>query len=260
MDSPDPCLSQIIPDDDVVEALRWQAGRTVEQIIHDRECIIQEIESLGDSLWSSGQRNVWVAKSPKDVRKLLQGVNGPLIDLLASKSGHSDQRCADMFQTGMLCLRFRARLFLLSAAGAPLYGQLECAGIGLPVEAAVVGSMVSSQAVCMEHNAVLLASLGTDEYEDELFKLTLEDAEKGRMTAPVPGCLVVGAVVSYAVAVAVDDTILGSARLHPRFAVEQGLRLVFAPACLCGVFHPFGGRMVQLRSVLWTIFRGAAAL
>ena len=62
-------------------------------------------------------------------------------------------------------------------------------------------------AECLEHNRKLLEGLVQHEHHDELFRLTCKDAELGRMSKPVP----------------VQQLDLASVRLHPRFAVEQGM-------------------------------------
>ena len=71
--------------------------------------------------------------------------------------------------------------------GAPLYGDLEPGGFGLPVECKIKLDECTMKACCREHNEKLLASLKDDEFEDELMKLTMDDIKKQRMTELVSG-------------------------------------------------------------------------
>ena len=61
------------------------------------------------------------------------------------------------------------------------------------------------QTSCKQHNAALIEQLRDDPHADVLLALTQEDAEKGRMTRPLP----------------FEDFPSDQVRLQPRFGVEQ---------------------------------------
>ena len=75
----------------------------------------------------------------------------------------------------------------LPLAGAPLYGDLEPGGFGLPLECQIKLDESTMRACCREHNEKLLASLKDDAFEDELMQLTVDDIKKQRMTELVSG-------------------------------------------------------------------------
>ena len=98
--------------------------------------------------------------------------------------------------------------FAFGLVGAPLYGELELAGVGPPKVCARIGCAESLKDDCLRSNHRLVPGLKTDKFAAELFELTCADAELGRMTYPMP----------------VADCDLVAVRAHPRFSVDQGVK------------------------------------
>ena len=103
-------------------------------------------------------------------------------------------------------------------------GVLDTAGIGCPVEVPENLDCQQLRSDCKEHNEKLLATLKEDAHSAELYQLTVEDAMLSRMSMPVP----------------VEQCNLEECLLHPRFAVDQGIRWglaapVYHGRLLCGV-------------------------
>ena len=113
---------------------------------------------------------------------------GLLLEQLAVVAEHCDKDCVEFFRNG-----------------APLYGLLACSGIGEPLDAPVSPGESLWNLECESLNKSLLGSVREDPHADALMKCAVDDSAMGRMTAPVPVCVV-------------DlDRVL----LHPRFAVAQ---------------------------------------
>ena len=66
-------------------------------------------------------------------------------------------------------------------AGAPLYGELEVAGLGPPKVCEPVGSVDVLRDDCMRSNTRLVLGLKEHVHAKELFELTCADAALGRM-------------------------------------------------------------------------------
>ena len=94
--------------DDRIAALKWQAERTAEEIINDRESVMRDIEAKGHEFWKNGAAQAWLDEAVPTVRKVVETVNGPLLQYLGAKALHSDIGCVEMLRVG-----------------APLYGRLE---------------------------------------------------------------------------------------------------------------------------------------
>lgn len=99
-------------------------------------------------------------------------------------------------------------VLLVFHAGAPLYGDLEFSGMGLPRECQPAGSADALQDDCARSNEKLISAMHEDKHANELLAQTLEDANLGRMSYPVPA----------------ERCDLNTVRLHPRFSVEQGTK------------------------------------
>ena len=68
--------------------------------------------------------------------------------------------------------------------GAGLYGLLPTSGTGESVDHGLARPVGELKAVCAKRNEVLLRSLRCDPLEEELHRLTLEDAKLGRISWP----------------------------------------------------------------------------
>ena len=176
---------------DVLEALKWQAQRTPERVIQEREEFLQKLEAAGDEMWKKGLCQQWFQGADPQVAKVASTINGVLMSDLCKAVLYEDTSCADLFREGAL-----------------LYGTLPQAGLGKPKAASITGSIDCLRNDCSRSNEMLLASMVEDPFAEELHKITVEDARLGRMSCPVP----------------VADRDLSEVRLCPRFGVEQGMR------------------------------------
>ncbi len=127
-----------------------------------------------------------------EVREVVKTVNGQLLADLAEAVGHADAAAVELLRQG-----------------APLYGNLENCGLGVPRDVTPAKAIEALRGSCEQSNENLFASLKEDQYSQELYTQTCEDAKLGRMTAPQ-------------LASACE---LQNMRASPRFGVEQGIRL-----------------------------------
>ena len=179
---------------DVDAALAWQAARTPEQVINEREHIMSTLEAVGRRMWQDGSCQRWMHGADETIACVAKSVNGPLLEDLCKAAAYEDAACLDFFKHG-----------------ADLYWEMLVTSIGPPKEPKereMKGSIADIWRQRAHSNAHLLSKLKEDIYHDELFKLTIEDAEHGRMSFPRQ----------------VVDQDLHLLRLCPRFGVEQGLR------------------------------------
>ena len=98
-------------------------------------------------------------------------------------------------------LLFRARVYL----GAQIFGELECSGVGAPVERAVARPVDEVWRGCAARNAELLKTFSPEKHEQALWDSATADARLHRMSEPQP----------------IDRCALESVLLHPRFSVVQ---------------------------------------
>ena len=86
-----------------------------------------------------------------------------------------------------------------------MVGELQCSGIGTPLEGDVCKSAETLWSTRKQSNAALMKELREDTHSVELLRMTKEDASLGRMSTPLP----------------VHDISEVDCLLSPRFAVEQ---------------------------------------
>jgi len=221
-----------------------------------REDMVVEIESWAADFKESGLRCKWLEGADPATRQVAQGVNGPLMEKLIDLTAHVDTSCPQLFRKGSWpCSGLACIISLVVPVpwpGAMLFGNLERSGIGCAIDVDSVQPPPSSVedccrlaalsgvrgcapvfATCCRHNLELLGTLQADDFQNELWQQTLRDAELGRMSAPIPGAAAhtwrVQASLVHACAAYGCD--LSRVRLHPRFAVDQGLRHGFC--CMC---------------------------
>ena len=141
----------------------------------------------GKVMWEEGLCQKWLEGADPQVAAVSKTVNGIIMEDLAKAIGHEDLEIVD----------------------GELMGPLQVSGREVqkkaPVGCANPADLLSD---CGRSNKALLDKLKADDYEDELHRLTVEDAKLGRMSWPVPA----------------EECDLNSIRLCPRFGVEQGLR------------------------------------
>ena len=157
----------------------------------EREAIMCRLERLGENMWKQGTCDDWLLPLEEEVKGIVRDVNGKLLFELGCAVHHNDVACVELLRNG-----------------APLYGLLEVCGNGPAKDVTQVTSLETLYEGCQESNEALLNSLRAEPYEKELHELTLEDARLGRMTYPI----------------AADRVDCSRTKLHPRFAVEQGLK------------------------------------
>ena len=192
LDAPDPFIGNVEVHAQVRDALQWQSARCWKEVNMQREAITVAIEARGKQLWKNGQRDAWFGSPDEELAAVVQAVNGPLFHELIGQVEPDGPSAASIFKEG-----------------AQLFGELECAGIGTAVASAPCGPLPAAlKQHCLEHNRTLLATLKRDRHAGALLEITRADAELGRMSVPVP----------------VSECDLESTLLHPRFAVEQGLK------------------------------------
>ena len=135
---PDPTVDRKALDSLAVETLRWQAERSAEQIMAEREGMIAALEEAAHEMRASGAVKEWNAGCDGEILQVCdlisqcsasvsaavlpswevsRGVNGLLLEQLAAVTGHVDAQFVEFFRKG-----------------APFLGVLPCSGIGEPLE------------------------------------------------------------------------------------------------------------------------------
>ena len=203
----DPFNSKVVLHTDVVDAIKWQSARSAAEVMHAREKIVCEIESLGARLWQDGSVATWYRGCDDTIARVSATVNGPLLERLAAAARHGDPACIEFFRRGFwsLLVFVFVCVYVRVCSGAPLMGLLDVAGIGEAVEIRGPLPVDELKGDCLKHNCALLQMLTEDPLGAELTKLTDADDKCGRMTKLHCG----------------DD--LSQIRLHRRFGVEQGV-------------------------------------
>ena len=191
LEADDPFAHKVELSSDRIAALEWQAKHSATEILAAREAVIADIEAKGREFHADGSAKAWLANAEPSVQKVAETVNGPLLSYLANKAMHVDVACAELLRTG-----------------APLFGRLESCGNGEVKLPAEIGNIDDLHMHCSASNEHLLKLLRNDPWEEELHRLTLEDAALGRMSFPV----------------SVSAEHMRSLRLNQRFGVEQGLK------------------------------------
>ena len=276
-DEPDPFVAGTTVHEDVRAAIAWQAARSDQQIqdaISLLEATAMAMRQTGGRTCPrgvhshlrngscAGRNDEWFSRCDGVMRAVCKDVNGLLLEHLLGNIGHCDRTCADLFRNGspcmaLVCVRVR---WLLRCTGAPLTGLLERSGIGEPVDIphAEMGGLESNLA---ERNQAALERIFEDDWHVQLHELTVKDARAGRMTMPIEGLFAhvpCGSACMLAPVLPACECDLGSMRLHPRFAVAQGVRWACACRPCVGGLPRVGnaGRMGRLRSGLWITSAG----
>ena len=123
--------------------------------------------------------------------QVCETVNGPLMERLAGRCSFHDACCVDTLRHG-----------------AGIVKRLPCSGNGKPLEGVRecdVSSLLEKRAAT---NAQILSKLRADVHAEDLLKMTIADAELGRMSWPRP----------------ISEADMHLANMSPRFCIEQGLK------------------------------------
>ena len=185
-------LRQVELPTDAEQALQWQSGLSDEEIMRDRDSILNTLEEAANVMWQQGLCQKWLEGADPQVAVVSKTVNGIIFEDLAKTVQDPDLEMIQAFRTG-----------------ADFMGLLPVSGREMPRRG--TGTCADPDNLkkdCGRSNRVLLAKLKADEHEDELQRLTEEDAKLGRMSWPRPA----------------SECDLESIRLCPRFAVVQGLK------------------------------------
>ena len=141
------------------------AARTPQQIANEREDKIIAIEQLAREIRARRLDKVWLSKTADtEVRRVVQGVNGPLLEALAKSAQYDDRAVINLLRDG-----------------APVVGPLHVAGIGKPLEPDMKMSIEELRAERVRRNKEVLHSLKEDVHSAELWQSCIDDARKGRM-------------------------------------------------------------------------------
>ena len=94
------CLCQVDVTADVADALAWQAARSPEQVMQERERVVAALESRGAQLWKEGKVDEWFKGCDPRVRRVAQTVNAPLLLELARECNYHDTEVVEKFRSG----------------------------------------------------------------------------------------------------------------------------------------------------------------
>ena len=155
---------KLIPSD-LEDALQWYRGKTPSQVMEHREAVVGIIEEMVQQMKASGQVQRWqdAIKDPK-IKKISEEVNGPLLELLATKVEYHDAKVIELFREG-----------------APLVGVLPKAGLGKLVQAEPEISFAELNTKRESRNKLLINSMKEDRHAKALLELCKDDVAKGRM-------------------------------------------------------------------------------
>ena len=175
---------------DTRAALEWVGAHSAAEVREWRELAVQRVEQRAAYLWQSGAVDRWGQGLDSGTQRIVAGVCGPLLHELATAVEYEDMACLSFFTDG-----------------APLLGELEPSGIGLPEEPRGERLRESElMGAARERNLKTLSSLRADPHEEALWDATVKDAGLGRMDPPV----------------AVSALDLDEVLLIKRFGVAQG--------------------------------------
>ena len=153
-----------------------------------------QLEEADARMKACGACDAWFGAADSSIRSVVGDSNGMLFEQLIELAGHTDMNCADLLRLG-----------------AQIVGELTRSGIGLPcqeIEVKHPGELwskraSSNQALCKQ----LMNERGADceRFGVLVHQATLNDAELGRQTSPIP----------------VESSCVEDVLLQPRFAIEQ---------------------------------------
>ena len=177
-----------------MQAVEWVTSLTADDVVAFREKVMTQLEEAGARMKACGACDAWFGTADSSTRNVVGDSNGMLLEQLIKLSEHADTKCADL-------LRY----------GAQIVGELARSGIGTPCEVSdqrlpheLWGKRVSSNEVLCKQ---LMTERGADceRLSSLVHQATLDDANRGRQTSPVP----------------VESSNVEGVLLQPRFAVEQ---------------------------------------
>ena len=84
-----------------LQALEWQASRSAQTVIEERERMIRAIEQADAKMRGTGWRDQWFCGSDPIITSLSGEVNGQLMEDLAAGIGFPVMECVEYFRTGV---------------------------------------------------------------------------------------------------------------------------------------------------------------
>ena len=85
---------------DIVNAVKWRAGKSCAQARAERESMIVGIEQRAQRFWDEGLVKHWFRDADVHIRKISANVNGPALEHFAKLCCYPDAECVDLFRTG----------------------------------------------------------------------------------------------------------------------------------------------------------------
>ena len=89
---------------DVDAALAWQAARTPEQVINEREHIMSTLEAVGRRMWQDGSCQRWMHGADETIVCVAKSVNGPLLEDLCKAAAYEYAACLDSLSMVLICM------------------------------------------------------------------------------------------------------------------------------------------------------------
>ena len=84
----------------VVEAIKWVAARTADEVVSEREEMISSLERVADAMTVNGLKQKWFEGADKHTRAVAGQANGHLMSVLLEASGYCDAGCVELLREG----------------------------------------------------------------------------------------------------------------------------------------------------------------
>ena len=84
----------------VVEAIKWVAARTADEVVSEREEMISCLEQAADAMTVNGLKQKWFEGADKHTRAVPWQANGHLMSVLLEASGYCDAGCVELLREG----------------------------------------------------------------------------------------------------------------------------------------------------------------
>ena len=84
----------------VVEAIKWVAARTADEVVSEREEMISGLEQAADAMTVNGLKQKWFEGADKHTRAVAGQANGHLMSVLLEASGYCDAGCVELLREG----------------------------------------------------------------------------------------------------------------------------------------------------------------
>lgn len=84
----------------VVEAIKWVAARTADEVVSEREEMISCLEQAADAMTVNGLKQKWFEGADKHTRAVAGQANGHLMSVLLEASGYCDAGCVELLREG----------------------------------------------------------------------------------------------------------------------------------------------------------------